>query len=250
MVKLKTPAEITIMREGGKRLHASFQELLPFIKKGVTTLEIDAKAEELIKKNGGESSFKKVPGYSWTICCPIDEQVVHTPPSKRVLKVGDLLTVDIGMFYKGFHTDFADSWIVGGVKDSKKEQFLAIGRRAFEKALSVVGDGKYIGEISKTIEDEIVGNNLFVMRDLTGHGVGRNLHEDPSVPGYLDRPIDKTYKMRPGLVIAVEVIYSAGTSDIRYEKGDDWSIATGDGSISGCFEHTVAITDTNAFILT
>ncbi len=250
MVKLKTPAEIEVMKDGGKRLRASFQELLPFIKAGITTLEIDAKAEELIKKNGGESSFKRVPGYKWTICCPIDEQVVHTPPSDRVLKDGDLLTIDIGNFYKGFHTDFADTWIVGGVKDPKKEEFLAVGRKAFEKALAVVGNGRYVGEISKVIQDEVEGNGLFVMRDLTGHGVGRDLHEDPMVPGLLERSIDKTYKMRPGLVIAVEVIYSAGTRDIRYEEGDSWSIATKDSSMSGCFEHTIAILDTNTIILT
>ena len=250
MVKLKTSVEIAAMREGGKRLHASFQELLPFIKPGITTREIDARAEELIKKNGGESSFKRVPGYTWTICCPINEQVVHTQPSDRAVKEGDLLTIDIGMYYKGFHTDFADSWIVGTAKDPQKEKFLEIGRRAFKKALGAVKSGHYIGEISATIQKEIEGNGLFIMRELTGHGVGRALHEDPSVPGFLDRAITKTYKMRPGLVIAVEVIYSAGTENIRYEKDDNWSIVTADGSISGCFEHTIAITETNAVILT
>lgn len=250
MVKLKTSAEIETMAEGGKRLRAAFAALKPFIKAGATTLEIDQKAEELIRAQGGESSFKRVPGYKWTICCPINEQVVHTPPSTRVLKNGDVLTVDIGMYYKGFHTDFADTWVVGGKTDKETEKFLSIGRLAFEKALKVVGNNRYVGEISRVIQQEVEGSGLFVMRDLTGHGVGRDLHEDPSVPGILEGKIEKTYKMRPGLVIAVEVIYSKGTREIAYEKDDSWSITTKDGSLSGCFEHTIAIGETNAFILT
>ncbi len=251
MIKLKTPQEIELMIEGGRRLKAVVKELLPEVKVGVTTQRVDQLAEKLIVGQGGEPSFKRVPGYEWTICIPINEQVVHTPPSSRVIEDGDVITVDIGMFYKGFHTDFATSWIMGKAKDPEHEKFLKVGKSTLDKALKIVQKGKYTGEISKLIGEEIEEKNgYFIMKSLTGHGVGRDLHEDPSIPGYLDKEIKKTTLMKPGLVIAVEVIYSTGTDQIDYEKGDSWSIKTKDNSMSGCFEHSIAITDTNAVILT
>lgn len=250
MIKLKTPAEIKIMEECGKKLRATVEELLPFIREGMTTLQIDAEAERLLKKNGAESSFNKVEGYKWSTCLPINEQTVHTTPTERVVKKGDVLTVDIGAFYKGFHTDCATTFVIGGETDAKTQRFLDVGKKALEKGLAQVKAGNHLGDIAQVIEKEIYGNGYFILKQLTGHGIGKELHEDPYVLNFLDRPIEKTYKMRAGLVLAVEVIYSTGTEEIAYEDETEWSIITDDHSLSACFEHTIAITEENAYILT
>lgn len=179
MIHLKTAEEIAIMQDGGNRLMKVVDALLPQIKVGQTTEEIDKIAEQLIERNGGEPSFKRVPNYFWSTCLPINEQVVHTPPSKRRLEDGDVLTVDIGMYFKGFHTDYATTLIVGQSKDLKKEQFLRVGQEALEKAVAVAKSGNHLGEISRTVQEEIYKNNYFILKELTGHGVGRELHEDP-----------------------------------------------------------------------
>lgn len=238
------------MTEGGKRLRQVVKELLPKIKSGISTKEIDDEAERLIIKLGGESSFKKVKGYSWTTCLPINEQVVHTIPSARIIKKGDLLTVDIGFFYQGFHTDYAITQFVDKEPSIKEARFLNSGIEALKKAINKAQVGQYLGEISAQIEKIINGNGYYIIRQLTGHGIGRELHENPYVPGYVDRPINKTLKIKEGLVIAIEVIYSQGTEEIVSERSNDWSLITLDRSLSACFEHTVAVTGAGPRILT
>lgn len=250
MIHLKTEGEIRIMQEAGLKLKKVVAELLPFIKPGITTKKIDEKAEELIKKYGGQPSFKKVKNYFWATCLPINEQAVHTPPSERTIEESDLLTVDVGLFDRGFHTDFATSFIVGTKGEQRKDYFLKVGEKTLEKALAKVKKGNYLGEVSQTIENEIKKAGFFILKELTGHGIGKQLHEDPYVPGFLSGSLTNTYKMRPGLVIAVEVIYSKGTQDIVFEKGSEWSIKTKDGSLAACFEHTVAISNDGTLILT
>jgi methionyl aminopeptidase len=250
MIHLKTKEEVQIMQECGKKLMAAMDELLPQVKPGITTLEIDTEAERLINKNGAESSFKRVPGYKWTTCLAINEQAVHTPPSKRVLKDGDVLTIDIGAYDRGYHTDYATTLIVGKSTNPEHEKFLKVGKETLEKAVSVAKQGAFLGEISKVMQEGIYGNGYFVLRDLTGHGVGHELHEDPYVPNFLDRPVNKTMKIPSGLVIAVEIIYSMGTEEIAYEKRGEWSIKSKDNSICACFERSIAIIDKNTYILT
>lgn len=249
MIHLKTKEEIEIMKECGKKLTASIEELLPFIKPGVTTFEIDREAERLIVKNGAESSFNKVPGYKWSTCIPINEQAVHTPPSKRVIKEGDVLTLDIGAYYQGYHTDYATTFVVGSNTNPKIEHFLKTGRETLEKAIKRAQEGAHLGEISQVMQDGIYGNGYFVMKELTGHGIGHELHEDPYVPNYIEKPVEKTMVIPSGLVIAVEVIYSMGTEKIVFEKEGEWSIRSKDRSICACFEHTIAILDKNTYIL-
>ncbi len=250
MIHLKTDAEIEIMKQSGAILRKSVEELMPQVVEGMTTMELDQLAEKLIRKNGGEPSFNKVPGYSWTTCVPVNEQIVHTPPSDRVLKKGDVLTVDIGAYFKGFHSDYATTVVIGGVTDPKVKKFLEVGQKTLDLAIAAAKNGHYIGEISAVIEREVRGNGYYILKQLTGHGIGRELHEDPFVPGFLDRPIEQTYKMRPGLVIAVEIIYSMGSDKMKYESEDEWSIITADRSLAACFEKTIAITDKNTCILT
>ena len=250
MINLKTDREISIMKEGGKKLRAVVGDLLPLIRAGVSTKEIDDKAEQLIKKQGGESSFKTVSGYKFSTCLPINEQIVHTKPSKRVLKDGDVLTLDIGMLYKGLHTDYAVTKVIGGSsKDEKINKFLKTGEETLYLAIKKAVIGNRLGSISEVIEREIVGNGYFIIKELTGHGIGKKLHEDPYVFGYVDKPINKTPLINKGLVIAIEVIYAMGTDIMVYEK-DNWSIITKDRSVSACFEHTIAVTDNGPIILT
>ncbi len=250
MIRLKTKEEIEIMKEGGKRLRKVVKELLPLIKVGISTKEIDQEAERLIRKYGGEPSFKKVPDYRWATCLPVNEQVVHTPPSDRRLQDGDILTLDIGMYYKGFHTDYAETLIVGRSGDNIKVHFLEVGRRALFLAIKQAKVGRRLGEISQIIESEIYRNGFYVLKELTGHGIGRDLHEDPYVFGYQHEPIAKTPLIKSGLTIAIEVIYSQSTEKIAYERGSDWSVITADSSLSACFEKTIAITENETLILT
>jgi len=250
MINYKTKQEIEIMKQGGKKLKRVVSQLLGFVKTGMTTGEIDCEAERLLKKEGAEPSFKKVKGYFWSTCISINEQVVHTPPSKKVIKLKDVITIDIGAYYKGFHTDFSTTFVVGDKGDNKTTKFLKTGEDALYKAIKKATFGNRIGDISKTIQQEIYGNGYFIMKQLTGHGIGRELHEDPFIPGFLNGSIDNTTIINEGLVIAIEVIYSEGTEEIKTESGSKWSIVTADGSLSACYEHTVAITDKTTVILT
>jgi methionyl aminopeptidase len=250
MIKLKTRKEIEIMKEGGKRLRQVVEGIRPKIAVGVTTEAIDKEAEKLIKIHGGEPSFKKVKDYRWATCLPINEQVVHTPPSKRKLKEGDILTLDIGMYYKGFHTDYAETMIVGEREDNKLAHFLEAGRGALFAAIRMVKVGNRLGSVSQAIEKEIDKNGFYVLKELTGHGIGRDLHEDPYVFGYQYKPLEKTPLIENGLTLAIEVIYSVTTEKIVGEKDDNWSVVTADSSLSACFEQTVAATEKQTLILT
>lgn len=250
MVNLKSSQEIAVMAEGGKRLKAVVKELTPLIKAGVTTKEIDEKAEALIKKQDGKSSFMTVAGYKFSTCTPINEQIVHTKPSDRILKNGDVLTLDIGMLFQGLHTDYAITKVVGGPsKDEKVNKFLKIGEETLYQAIKQAKIGNRLGQISEVIERAITGNGYFIIKELTGHGIGKKLHEDPYVFGFVERPVNKSLLIKEGLVIAIEIIYAMGTDVMIYED-DNWSIITKDRSLSACFEHTIAVTDKGPIILT
>ena len=250
MITYKTDAEIETMRVGGEKLKRVMEQLVPQIRAGLTTNDINTLAEKYIKEQGADISFNKVKGYKWAVCVPINEQVVHTPPTKRILKNGDVLTVDIGAYYRGFHTDHAITLVVGGKSTPEIDVFLQVGKEALQLAIEQAQVGKRIGHISQAIEKKVVGAGYTIMKQLTGHGVGKELHEDPFIPGFASKPIEKTMKLRPGMVLALEVIYSMGSADIAYEEDQEWSIITADKSMSACFEHTVAITDKNTLVLT
>jgi len=250
MITYKTDAEIEIMKAGGEKLKAVMKLVIPHIRPGITTNDINTFAEKYIKEQGADISFNKVEGYKWAVCVPINEQVVHTPPTKRILKLGDVLKIDIGVFYKGFHTDYAITLVVGDTSTPEIERFLQVGRDALQLAIQQARVGKRIGNISEAIEKKIGGAGYTIMKQLTGHGVGRELHEDPFIPGYLTKSIEKTPLLKPGMVLALEVIYSMGSGEIAYEEDQEWSIITKDRSMSACFEHTVALTDKNSLVLT
>ena len=257
MIDIKTPEEIEIMRQGGRVLAEVLRKVLDHIKPGVTELELDALANRLITEKGGEPAFKKVKGYSHALCVSVNNVVVHGIPTKRAIKEGDVIGIDCGVLYKGFNTDMSETVRVSTnnkqqTTDNRDEvdKFLDTGKRALNEAIKIAKVGNRVGHISKTIQDIVEGEGYGVVRSLIGHGVGRKLHEDPEVPGFLNKKIGKTLRLSPGMTIAVEVIYNMGGHEVSHLNNDGWTITTADGSISGLFEKTIAITEDGPEILT
>ncbi|OGH23790.1 MAG: type I methionyl aminopeptidase [Candidatus Levybacteria bacterium RIFCSPHIGHO2_02_FULL_42_12] len=256
MIDIKTQEEIEVMAKGGKILSDVLREVLKHVKPGVSGLKLDLLAEKLIVQKGGEPGFKKVKNYKHALCVCVNDVVVHGIPTDYKFKEGDLVTIDCGVYYKGFHTDSAHTVRVqrsgaGKVQNSDEvDRFLETGKKALEKAIKVARVGNRIGHISKTIQDVVEGAGYSVVRSLIGHGVGRNLHEEPEIPGFLEGPIEETPLLKEGMTIAIEVIYNRGKPDVVYANSDGWTIKTKDGSLSGVFERTVAITEKGSVVLT
>ena len=254
MIDIKTPREIEIMAEGGKILAEVLFEVLKHAEVGVSELELDQLAEKLILEKGGEPAFKKVSGYRHTLCISTNEVVVHGIPTDYRFKEGDVVGVDCGVFYKGFNTDMAETVRIKdkGLRMNQDgvDGFLGTGKRVLEEAIKVAKVGNRIGHISKTIQDIVEGEGFSVVRSLIGHGVGKKLHEDPEVPGFLDQPISQTPLLKVGMTIAIEVIYNMGKSDVVYVRDDGWTIKTKDNSLSGLFERTIAIVQSGPVVLT
>jgi methionyl aminopeptidase len=248
MIHIKTPEEIIIMREGGKKLGTILEDLLAFSQPGVVLMDIEKRACELIEKSGASASFKTVPGYSWATCLNVNEVVVHGIPTSYALRDGDVLTIDIGLLYKGFHTDTAGTKIIGSSK--KNEEFLRIGKLALERAIEQARIGNRIGDISKVVQETIEGAGYSIVKSLVGHGIGRDLHEEPQIPNYLRGAIENTLPLKEGMTIAIEPIYAAGHGEIIYENTDGWTLATRDRSLTSVFEHTLAITAKGPCVLT
>lgn len=258
MIDIKTPEEIEIMKIGGKMLADTLFEVLDKVRPGMTEIEVDALSDRLIVKKGGEAAFKKVKGYHHATCISTNNVVVHGIPTDYKLKEGDVLGIDCGVFYKGFYTDMSETIRVSAIshqplaisKNDEFDKFLKTGKRALRAGIEAAVGGNRVGDISKAIQDIVEGGGYSVVRSLIGHGVGRALHEEPEVPGYLNKKIGKTSLLRPGMTIAIEVIYNMGGFEVSYINADGWTIATSDGSLSGLFERTIAITDNKPLILT
>lgn len=245
MILLKTAKEIEIMARGGKKLAWVMGRVLGQIRPGIKLSWLDRLAEKLIKKQGGFPSFKKVKNYHWVTCININEGVVHGIPGDYKLKKEDLVSLDMGMFFQGFHTDMARTIRCGG----KDDKFLKIGRIALKKAVERAKPGNRVGHLSLAIQNEIKKADLNPVRVLTGHGIGRKLHEAPRVPCFLKDEIKKTAALKAGMVLAIEVIYSQGSPDLVLAK-DGWTLKTADGKLAGLFEDTVAITKSGPKVLT
>ncbi|OGY26770.1 MAG: type I methionyl aminopeptidase [Candidatus Woykebacteria bacterium RBG_16_43_9] len=246
MIYLKTKDEIKIMHEAGKIAAAAMAEVAKNIRPGVKTSTLDQIVESKIRSLGAESSFKKVKGYKHSICTTPNNWVVHGLPGDYTLAQGDILGVDLGAYYKGFHSDMAHTFAVGKIsKEAKK--FLSTGETALNKAIKKVKVGGRVGDISNIIQNIVEGAGYSVVRELVGHGVGRDLHEDPLVPG-----VGKDgggEEIKEGMVLAVEIIYNRGLYQVQL-LSDGWSISTRDGLISGLFERTVAPTKKGPLVLT
>ncbi len=251
MINIKTQKEIEIMATGGKILSDVLWELGRKVGVGVSELEIDALAEKLIIEKGGEPGFKRVQGYNHTVCISVNDVVVHGIPTNHQLKESDIIGIDCGVFYGGFHTDMSETFRVqSDLKNDATEKFLFVGKKALEEGIKQVKLGKHVGDISKTIQDIVeIQDNYSVVRTLVGHGVGHELHEEPEVPGFLMGKIEKTPLLKEGMVIAVEVIYNVGGPELKLDD-DGWTLRTRDGSLSGLFERTIAITKDGPLVLT
>ncbi len=247
MIHKKTPQEIEIMRDGGKRLGNVLQQLLEIAQPGVSLVEIDKKASELIASYDAVPSFTTVKGYKWPTCLCVNENVVHCIPTKRILQDGDVLTIDVGLIYKGFHTDTAWTKIVGtdtSAEKESKEKFLQVGQQALSEAIKLATIGTHIGSISASTQQIIESAGYSIIKSLVGHGVGKELHEDPQVPNYVRGDYRNTYQFAGGETIAIEPIY------VVYENSDGWTIATRDRSLAAVFEHSIAITENGPIVLT
>lgn len=244
-MKPRNKYELDLMRKSGEISAKALKKVVENIKVGVSALDLEELAEQTIKKLGGNASFKSVKGYKWTSCITFNEQVVHGIPTDRVIQGSDMVSVDLGVEFKGWHTDTAWSILVG--QDSEKEKFLKIGEEALWLGIAQAIEGNRIGDISQAIQDKVEGVGYSVVRSLVGHGVGRNLHEEPEVPGYGRKGTGMILKK--GQTLAIEVIYTAGKPEVNLEK-DGWTVSSADGSMAGLFEMSVIVGKDKPEVLT
>ena len=243
---IKTEEEIELMRIAGKIVGDTHNYLKQFIKPGIRTKELDKLAYDYILSRDATPSFKGYMGFPGTVCISINDEVVHGIPSNRKLKDGDIVSIDIGACYKGYHGDSAWSYKVGSVS-REKAYLLEHTEKALFEGLKQVKPGNHIGDISNAIETYAKKHNLGVVRELVGHGVGNNLHEEPDIPNYGKAGTGPILK--EGMTIAIEPMLNLGTHKI-YILDDDWTIITRDGSPSAHFEHSVVVTKDGYQILT
>lgn len=246
MINIKTPEEIKIMAEGGHILAQIRDQLGKLAKPGITTQELDNIAHQKIIAAGGEPSFLGHGSFPATICASVNEQIVHGIPSDYTLKEGDIIGIDIGMKYKGFHNDTAITVPIGNIK-SEIQKLLEITKKSLYSGIKEIKDGIHLGDVQSAIQKVIEEHKYGIIRELTGHGVGRELQEEPSIPNYGKKgsgPILKT-----GMVIAIEPMTTLGDPQIAVLE-DGWTVVSRDFSPTAHFEHTIAVTSSGAQILT
>lgn len=246
MITIKSKDEIELMRKAGYLVSLTHKYLKPFIKPGITTKELDRLAEEFIRDKGGVPTCKGYEGFPATLCTSINDEVVHGIPSKRKLKNGDIITIDMVIGYHGYQGDAAWTYKVGSVS-SEKEYLMEHTEKALYEGIKMVKPGNRIGDISNAIEEYATKHNLGVVKELVGHGIGTEMHEDPDVPNY--GKAGKGPKLQSGMVICIEPMLNYGSASVGI-LDDDWTIVTEDGSPSAHYEHTVLVTDDGYEILT
>lgn len=248
MIQIKSAREIEIMAHGGRILGATVDLLRRAVRPGVSTAELDAVAEEFIRSHAGaRPSFKGLYGFPGSVCASINHEIVHGIPSrKRVLRDGDIVSLDVGVLYDGYHTDSATTVPVGEVS-SESRHLLEVTQHALTSGIAAARPGNHLGDIGAAIQTVVEAAGFSVVRDLVGHGIGTAFHEEPQVPNY-GKPRRGT-KLVPGLTIAIEPMVNIGAPTTR-TLADKWTVVTSDGSRSAHFEHTVAITDAGPRILT
>lgn len=248
VVTLKSPEEIGSIRASGRIVAEVLDTMEEKIAPGITTAELDATAEEIIRSHtGARAAFKGYGGFPASICASVNEEVVHGIPSKdRVLAEGDIIGVDVGVLLDGYHADAARTFEVGPVSE-EIGRLLSVTRDALQAGIEASCPGGFLGDISASVQAVVEAAGFAVVRDLVGHGIGQQLHEDPQVPnfGFAGRGLT----LEPGLVIAIEPMVNRGGSEVRTLR-DAWTIVTADGSLSAHFEHTVAIAENGPEILT
>jgi len=246
MIKIKSPEEIKIMAEGGKILASIMKELEKKVRPGITTKELDRFAESLILKSGGKCSFKGYQDFPACLCTSINEEIVHAVPSNRVLKEGDIISLDLGILYKGFHTDMAITIPVGKI-DPEVQRLMRVTKKALKRGIKKVRPGNTFGDIGNTIQRYVESQGFNVVRDLCGHGIGKELHEEPKILNYGKRHSGE--EIKEGMVFCLEPMVTMGDWKIKRTK-NGFGYETQDGSLSAHFEHMVAVTKNGCYVLT
>lgn len=246
MISIKSDREIELMKEAGRLVGETHKYLKQFIKEGITTIELDKLAEDFIRKNGGIPTEKGYEGYPASICASVNDEVVHGIPGKRKLKNGDIITIDMVISYKGYQADSAWTYAVGEISKEKK-YLMEHTEKALYEGLKQVKPGNRLGDVSHAIQEYAESHNLSVVRELSGHGIGTEMHEDPDIPNYGKKGTGIVLKK--GMTLAIEPMLNLGKRDIAI-LNDDWTIVTLDGSDSAHYEHTVVVTKDGYEIIT
>jgi len=245
MVILKSQEEIEKLRASNNIVAEVLSGLREFIKPGLTTLDLDQYAEEMLKRKGAKAAFKGYMGYPAALCTSVNSEVVHGIPSERILHEGDIVSIDFGAVYQDFYGDSAITVPVGKVS-SVATRLMKTTEEALYKGIREAKAGKRLGDISAAVQDHTEKYGFSVVRDFVGHGIGRNLHEDPQIPNYGVR--GRGIELKVGMVLAIEPMVNEGKYDVKVLK-DGWTVVTTDGKLSAHFEHTIAITENGPVIL-
>ncbi|GEN46928.1 type I methionyl aminopeptidase [Alkalibacillus haloalkaliphilus] len=246
MIIRKTPREIEIMRQAGKIVALTHQELAKHIKPGVTTNELDEIAEKFIRSHDATPSFKGYNGFSGSICVSVNEELVHGIPSDRELNDGDIISIDIGANYNGYHGDSAWTYAVGDIDDDTQE-LLDVTEESLFKGLEQIKPGNRLTDISHAIQSYVEPYGYTIVQEYGGHGIGQNIHEDPHISNF--GPPNKGPRLKKGMVLAIEPMVNLGERYVR-TLDDDWTVVTADKKFCAHFEHTIAVTEDGYEILT
>lgn len=247
MVTIKSPREINVMKEAGKIVALAHQTVKAMVQPGISTYEIDQAVEEVIRKHGATPSFKGYGGFPGSACTSVNEQVVHGIPSKHVvLQEGDIISVDIGAYYKGYHGDSAWTYAVGRISDDAR-QLMNVTKASLFKGLEQAKAGNRLSDISHAIQTYAEDHGYSVVREFVGHGLGKELHEDPQIPNF-GLP-GKGTLLKPGMTFAIEPMINMGRKEVKVLK-DNWTAVTVDGSLSAHYEHSIVITEDKPILLT
>lgn len=246
-VSIKSEREIQLMRESCKILAKVYEEIEKAIRPGVSTKELDTLAEKLIRSYGCVPNFLNYNGFPGTICASVNEEVVHGIPNKnRILKDGDIISIDCGCIYRGYHSDAARTYAVGNVS-KEVQQLMDVTKQAFFEGIKMAKAGNHLYDISNAIDDYVTPYGYGIVRDLVGHGIGTALHEDPQIPNF--RQKRKGLLLQPGMTLAIEPMINMGTWEVEW-LDDDWTVVSRDGLPSAHYENTILITDGEPEILT
>ncbi|MBI1984741.1 MAG: type I methionyl aminopeptidase [Candidatus Wildermuthbacteria bacterium] len=246
MISLKSPEDIAVMREGGRKLASVLQELQKSVRPGITTKKLDEIAETLIEKSGAQAAFKGYEKFPGVVCASVNDEVVHAIPSSRVLKEGDILTLDIGLIWQGFYLDMARTFGVGKIS-FEAQRLIRVTKKAMKFGLKKAKAGNTTEDIGNTIQRYVESQGYNVVRDLCGHGIGKQLHEDPQIPNYGKR--HKGEELKEGMVICIEPMVTAGDWKLK-QSSDKQGFLTRDGSLSCHVEDTIAIMENSPEVLT